>query len=107
VASANCGHLEAIDAARECTQDLDEAGLRTDRVRRLALLSTLTIIGEAVARLPQEVMDSHPEVPWNQMRAMRNVVVYEYFTVDTDALWQTAVNDLPPLEPVLVRILNE
>ena len=31
------------------------------------------------------------------MRAMRNVVVHEYFGVTLETLWKTAVEDLPRL----------
>jgi len=98
--------LEAIDAARECVEGLDEARLGQDRIRRLALISALTIIGEAASRLPAALVDEHPEIPWAEMRAMRNVVVHEYFGVDVQALWQTATADLPPLEVPLRALLE-
>ena len=41
------------------------------------------------------------------MRAVRNVVVHEYFGIDTHALWQTATEDLPRLEEPLRRLLDE
>jgi uncharacterized protein with HEPN domain len=41
------------------------------------------------------------------MRGIRNVVVHEYFGVDAEILWQTARDDLPPLLPLLERVLCE
>ena len=98
--------LEALDAARECVEGQDEASLAEDRIRRLALISALTIIGEAASRLPAALVEEHPEVPWAEMRAMRNVVVHEYFGVDVEALWQTATVDLPPPEKPLRALLQ-
>jgi len=41
------------------------------------------------------------------MRGIRNVVVHEYFGVDAEILWETARHDLPPLRPLLERLLRE
>jgi len=48
------------------------------------------IIGEAAAHVPEEVVAAHPEIPWADMRGMRNVVVHEYFGVTNETLWKTA-----------------
>jgi len=63
------------------------------------------IIGEAVRHLPQEVIDAHPELPWSEMRAMRNVVVHEYFGVTSETLWKTAREDLPAIIEPLRELL--
>lgn len=41
------------------------------------------------------------------MCAMRNVLAHQYFRVDMEYLWETAVNDIPPLFEALKRIKNE
>ena len=48
------------------------------------------IIGEAARHVPDEVAVAHPELPWAEMRAMRNVVVHEYFGVTLETRWKTA-----------------
>lgn len=40
------------------------------------------IIGEAAARLPKEFRDCHPEIPWVDIVAFRNIAVHAYFSVD-------------------------
>jgi uncharacterized protein with HEPN domain len=40
------------------------------------------------------------------MRAMRNVVVHEYFGVTHETLWKTAREDLPGLIEHLRRLLG-
>ena len=65
------------------------------------------IIGEAVRHPPQDVIDAHPELPWSEMRAMRNVVVHEYFGVTSETLWKTAREDLPAIiEPLRALLLS-
>jgi uncharacterized protein with HEPN domain len=40
------------------------------------------------------------------MRAIRNIVVHEYFGVDLTIVWQAVVQDLPPLAPLLNALLH-
>jgi uncharacterized protein with HEPN domain len=65
------------------------------------------IIGEAAAHVPQEVIAAHPEIPWAEMRAMRNIVVHEYFGVTNETLWKTVREDLPQImEPFRKLLAN-
>jgi len=50
----------------------------------------LGIIGEAARHVPDDVAAAHPELPWAEMRAMRNVLVHAYFDVTNETLWKTA-----------------
>ncbi len=45
-------------------------------------------------------------MPWYEMRGMRNVVVHEYFGVSREILWETIHDELPPLVPLLNKILQ-
>jgi len=56
--------------------------------------------------LPSAITDQHPQVPWRQMRDMRNVVVHAYFGVNAEVLWDTVRNDLPPLVEPLKAIMR-
>jgi uncharacterized protein with HEPN domain len=63
------------------------------------------IIGEAVTHVPKEVIAAHPEIPWAEMRAMRNIVVHEYFGVTNET--KTAREDLPAIIEPLRKMLAE
>jgi uncharacterized protein with HEPN domain len=56
----------------------------------------------------QDILDAiaAPDIPWEDMRAMRNFVVHEYFGVNDAILWDTVRRDLPDLEEPLIRLLN-
>jgi uncharacterized protein with HEPN domain len=36
-------------------------------------------------------------IPWEDMRAMRNIAIHEYFRVNLEIVWATVREDLPPL----------
>jgi uncharacterized protein with HEPN domain len=78
-----------------------------DRKTVDAVIRNLIIIGEAACHIPEEISQKHPEVPWVEMRAMRNFVVHEYFGVSDKILWDTVQSDLPPLVPILKEIAEK
>lgn len=99
--------VDAIQAIDAYTTDLTQEQFAADRMRLDAVIKNLTVVGEAAGRVPVSVVGAHPEIPWSRMRAMRNVVVHEYFGIDEEALWGTATGDLKPLLPLLVALLRE
>jgi uncharacterized protein with HEPN domain len=70
-----------------------------------AVVRNLMMMGESIRWIPEAVLDDYPEVPWRVMRAVRNVVVHEYFGVDSHILWATVQYDLPPLVSKLEDVL--
>jgi uncharacterized protein with HEPN domain len=52
---------------------------------------------QAATHVPKDVVAAHPEIPWAEMRAMRNIVVHEYFGVTNETLCKTAREDLPSI----------
>ncbi|HSU04469.1 MAG TPA: HepT-like ribonuclease domain-containing protein [Acetobacteraceae bacterium] len=73
-------------------------------------MRNIEIIGEAVRhinRVAPGFIEQHPELPWTQMRAMRNVVIHQYFAVDSKILWTTATEDLPRLKPQIDQPLQQ
>jgi len=66
----------------------------------------IQLIGEAAARLGKAFHESHPEIPWAQIVAMRNVLVHEYFGVDLQEVWRTVERDLPVLRRQVEALLQ-
>lgn len=69
-------------------------------------LHHLQLIGEAAAQLGKTFHDSHPEIPWAQIIAMRNVLVHEYFGVDLQEVWKTVERELPMLKQQIEALLK-
>ncbi len=70
-----------------------------------AVVRNLEVIGEAARHIPPEIELRYPDVPWGEMRGMRNVLVHEYFGVNLAILWHTVEQNLPPVIEKLEKIL--
>lgn len=66
-----------------------------------AIERNLQIIGEATKHLPSEVTEEHSEIPWAQIRGFRNILVHEYFGVETEVVRDVVETYLPPLASAL------
>ena len=98
--------VDALQAIDSYTAGLTREQFCGDRLRVDAVIKNLTVIGEAAGRVPADVTEANARIPWSRMRAMRNVVVHEYFGVDARILWETVKGDLPPLVPKLQAVLT-
>ena len=85
---------------------MDYPAFTHDRKTMDAVLRNITVIGEAASRVPETIQGESPEVPWADMRDMRNVVIHEYFGINKQILWDTIQTDLPPLAAPLQVLLN-
>ena len=65
----------------------------------------LSIIGEAVRFVTEDTRTKLPQLPWNEMAKMRNVLVHVYFGVRLDLVWSTAINEMTPLIVALEGLL--
>jgi len=52
-------------------------------------------IGEAVRRLPAEVVDAHPEIRFRAMKRARDKIAHNYDIVDPEIVWNTLAVALP------------
>lgn len=98
--------LAAITEIREFTNEMTFEEFQDERKTIKAVLYNLAIIGEAVRSIPSEVESSHPEIPWDDVRGMRNIVIHEYFQVNLSIIWQTIQEDLVSLEVSLRQLIN-
>jgi len=83
------------------------AAFTDDEVAQSAVVRWVEIIGEAARGLTEELRQMHPEVPWRQMVAMRNVLIHGYFDIDVELVWSVAENDLPKLAAQIRAIVEE
>lgn len=80
---------------------LGEPAFRDDVRSQWAVEMGLIRIGEAVNRIPADVLDRFPEQPWREMVAMRNFAAHQYDDLDPQRVWRTLTRDVPQLRDYL------
>ena len=91
-------HLGSVSAFRQSQRDQD------------AVIRNIEIIGEAARHIQQqapEFVTAHPELPWIEMRGMRNKMIHDYFDVDVNVVWNTVKDNLPRVKRQVDDLLNE
>jgi len=101
----------AIDRATSYLEPLQtlEALQRNQQVQD-AIVRNIEVIGEAATKIQKmapEFIDRHSQIPWAQMRAMRNVMIHEYFFLDLKIVWTTVKDDPPELKRQIEALLIE
>ena len=85
--------------------DLDAAALARSPGVRDAVLYRLAVVCEAANHLPTEFKALAPEIPWREMRAMRNYIVHDYWQIDLSMVVDTIAHDLEPLTNSVRRLI--
>ncbi|GAB4178263.1 MAG: DUF86 domain-containing protein [Geothermobacteraceae bacterium] len=77
-----------------------------DRMRQSAVIREFEIIGEAVSKLPDDLKGREKDIPWQDIKDFRNLLVHEYFGVDLLIVWKVVEEDLSPLLAAVERLVN-
>ena len=72
-----------------------------------AVIRALEIVGEASKRIPQDLRDRYPQIPWRSMAGIRDKLIHDYVSVNLEVVWKTLTEDLPPLLPMIERVIDE
>jgi uncharacterized protein with HEPN domain len=95
------GHMrEAAADACGFVQGFGREDFLDDKRTQQAVIMSLIIIGEAATKLMDqypEFVEHHPEIPWRNMRGMRNRIAHGYFDINLDVVWDTVQSALPDL----------
>jgi len=92
--------IDNIAAIESFVAGIEFDAFRSDRRTVYAVTRALEIVSEASRRLPEELIQQHPEINWAAIRAAGNVYRHEYDAVDEALIWHTIKHDLASLRRV-------
>ncbi len=99
--------LEAIATVSEFIGSINREEFQGDKKTLHAVVRNLEVIGEAIKNVPSEVRDQHPQVPWERIAGLRDILIHHYFGIDADIVWDIVANKLPELKQQIQAILRE
>lgn len=92
--------LEAAEMAARIAAEGREAFF-SDWKNQPVAAQMISIIGVAAASLTEATKAQYPEIPWKDVRGMRNFVAHEYFRIEPEIVWHTLQTSIPDLARAL------
>lgn len=89
--------LDAARTARQFVHGRTLSDFLSDRLLRSAVERTLEIVGEAARHVSEAGRRDHPDIPWNAIIGMRNIIAHEYGEVLHEKVWNVCADRLPAL----------
>ena len=75
-----------------------------------ACVMRLQIIGEHVGKLlknENKPLDAYPNIPWNAIYGLRNIISHEYANIDEDIIVSVINDDLLPLKEAIESLIKK
>ncbi|MGB0563536.1 MAG: DUF86 domain-containing protein [Spirulinaceae cyanobacterium] len=69
------------------------------------MLYKIVIIGEAINRFSDNFITAYPQIPFAEIRGMRNRIVHEYKDVDLGIIWEATQQDIPEIIQILSPLI--
>lgn len=90
-----------IGRIQESLRAYDDEAFAKNQEAIDAMAYRLAMVGEHCNRLPADLRERHPDIPWRKMAGMRNIVSHAYEKIDTHIVWSAATVDLPQIEKMI------
>jgi len=97
--------IDAINKIESYIQGLNFQTFKSSGITIDAVIRNIEVIGEAANHIPLKIRKKYFDIPWDQMRGIRNIMAHEYFGVDFKIVWYTAKKHLVPLRSKLEKLL--
>ncbi len=99
--------LDAMDKAELLLEGVTYEQFEADFRINFAVIRALEIVGEAAKRLPPNLREQYPNIPWKVMAGMRDRIIHGYDVVDLQIMWDVVKRDIPQVKPQIREILAD
>ena len=98
--------VEAGERVATFLLDTDEAAFLSDSFKQSAAAFQLSLIGEAIGSLPDDLKQKYPDAEWHAARSLRNILAHRYFAINSRIIWEELWRTFPFCENTCLQFLK-
>jgi uncharacterized protein with HEPN domain len=98
---------DEIAGIRALTKDATAQSFAESWAMTRATQHALLIIAEAAKHIPPELKDAHPNVPWQKIHGLGNMLRHEYRRIDPSIIWSLITEQLDGLDQAVAAMLDD
>jgi len=99
------GYCEEITQTIKNFDDKSET-LKVNHIYKNAVSMCVLQIGELTTHLSKVFVDKHTEIPWSNIKRMRDIAAHHYGKFSMEKLHETIVFDIPALRSYCQNLLD-
>ena len=80
---------------------------QSNSMMQRACVTLLEIIGEASNHISEALKEVYNEIEWREIIGLRNLLIHQYFAIDTKIVWDIVHNDIPSLKSKVKEVLKQ
>jgi uncharacterized protein with HEPN domain len=98
--------LDAIQKIQSYLVGMNQSDFFGDNKTQSAVIMQIQVIGELSKKIPEGIK-SEINVPWKEIAGLRDMVSHDYFSLDVEAIWNTATKDVQELSQKVNNYLDQ
>lgn len=98
--------LYSIELIYKYSKDVTKQDFFDSQEKQDLIVHRLEIIGEAAKRMSDEVTEKQKNIPWREIKGMRDVLIHQYDNILLEIVWETIKEKIPQLEIEIRNLLD-
>ena len=99
--------LDYLNDILTFTKGFDEQQFTSNRQTQFAVIRAFEVVGEIMKRIPQDLLDTEPDIDWRAIKGFRDILIHQYDNIDLAIVWD-AVGRVPKVvqsvEQMLIKL---